>query len=56
MLQTYIVRGWPQNKDKLEPTQQGYWPIRYELAINDGVRMKGKQTIMPFSLQVQILD
>ena len=56
MLQAYIIRGWLQNKDDLEPTLQGYLPIRHELAIIDGVAMKGKQIIIPFSLQMQILD
>ena len=28
MLQSYTIRGWPQNKDELEPSLGGYWPIR----------------------------
>ena len=37
MPQTHITRGWPQNKDQLQPSFSGYVPLRYDLAkINDG--------------------
>ena len=42
MLQTHIIRGWPQNKDDLEPSLGEYQPIRHDLTIIDGVAMKGK--------------
>ena len=56
MLQMYVTRGLPQNKDDLEPTLDKYWPIWHDLAIINGVAMKGKQIITPFSLQKQMLD
>ena len=56
MVQTNIIRGWPPNKEELEPMLAGYWPIRNDLAMTDGVAMKGKQIIIPFTLQKQILD
>ena len=40
MLQTCIIIGWPQNKDNLETTLQGYWPMGHKLSIIDGVAMK----------------
>ena len=42
MVQAYIIREWPQNKDDLEPTLGRYWPIRHDLLMVDGVAMKGK--------------
>ena len=35
MLQTYIIRGWTQNKVDLRPTLHKHWPIRHDLAIID---------------------
>ena len=51
MLKTHIIRGWPQNKDDLEPSLDGYWPIRHDLAMMNSVTMKGEKIIIPFSLQ-----
>ena len=42
MLQTYILRDWPQNKDNLEPMLSRYWSIRHELALIDSLAMNGK--------------
>ena len=42
ILQTYIIIGWPQNRDDFETTLYGYQPIMYKLAIIDGIAMKGK--------------
>ena len=42
MLQAHIIRVWLQNKDELETTLSGYWPIRPDLAMIDSVTMKGK--------------
>ena len=27
MVQAHIIRGWPNNKDELEPSLDRYWPI-----------------------------
>ena len=51
MLKTYVTRGLPQNKDDLKPTLGRYWPIRHDLAIIEGLVMKGKWIFIPFSLQ-----
>ena len=42
MLQTSMTRAWSQNKDDVESTPHTHWPIRHDLAIIDGVAMKGK--------------
>ena len=42
MLQMHIIRGWPQNKDDLEPSLSGYWSIMHDVIMIDGVTIKGK--------------
>ena len=39
------------NKYDSELSLGGYWPIRHDLAMIDGVAMKGKRIIIPFTLQ-----
>ena len=56
LLQTYISKVWLQNRDNLWPTFGPYWLIRYDLVLTDSVAIKGKQIIIPFSLQKQILN
>ena len=55
MLKSYIIWGWPHTKDEVEHSIQKYRPIRYKLAMIDGITMKGKCIIIPFILQNQIL-
>ena len=50
MLQAHIIKEWPQNKGEIESSLGGYWPIRHNLAMIDGVTLKGKQIIIPFAL------
>ena len=56
MLKAHITRGWPWNKDELEPNLGGYWPLRHDLAMIIGVTMKDKWIIILFMVQKQILD
>ena len=42
-------------KKEVEPGVERYWPIRHELAMIDGIVMTGKQIIVPYLLQRQIL-
>ena len=37
-------------KYKMEQSMQTYWPIRNELAIIDGISIKGKSIMIPFTL------
>ena len=43
-------------KDELLPNLRYYWPIRSELAMIDGIAMKGKRIRIPFLLQKKILQ
>ena len=53
-LNAYIIKGWLHKKDVVQDLQQ-YWPIRHELALIDGMAIKGKLFIVPSQLHVQIL-
>ena len=42
MPQVHKIKAWPQNKDETEPSLRRYSPIRHDLAMINGVAMKGK--------------
>ena len=43
-LKSYIIQGWPQNKDEVEQGMQRYWQIRHDLAMIDCIATKQKNT------------
>ena len=51
-----IIRGWPSTKDELHINTRPYWCYRYDLAVIDGVIMKGRHIIIPAELKQQVLD
>ena len=40
ILQAHIIRGWPQNKDELQHSLGGHWPIRHALSIIYGIAIR----------------
>ena len=46
-----ISKGWPSKQAQLPPEIRQYFPYRDELAVEDGVVMKGPKTVIPKSLQ-----
>ena len=48
--------GWPEHIKELPTDLKPYWSFRYELAIEDGVLFKGRQTVVPASMQRDILE
>ena len=55
-LKSFIIAGWPSTKEELHINLQPYWSYRDELAIIDGVMLKGRCMIIPTSLKQQVLD
>ena len=55
-LKTFIIAGWPHTKDELHTDIRPYWPYRDELAVIDGVILKGRHIIIPDSLKQQVLS
>ena len=54
-LKGIIITGWPDSRDELCVDLQPYWSYRDELAVIDGIILKGKCIIMPNSLRDQVL-
>ena len=52
-LKSYIIQGWPYKKGHC---MRQYLPIRSELAMVCSIIMKGKRTIIPLLLHMQILQ
>ena len=50
-----IITGWPDSRDELWAELQLYWSYRDELAVIDGIILKGKCIIIPNSLKEQVL-
>ena len=52
---TVIVEGWSESQRQLQPPLRPYWSCRDELAIEDGLIMKGDRLVIPLSLQAEVL-
>ncbi|RXN04113.1 sec1 family domain-containing 2-like protein [Labeo rohita] len=55
-LSTMIQQGWPSKEHSLCPTVRPYFPYRDELAVEDGIVMKGHKTVIPHSLQREYIS
>ena len=56
MSKSLIITGWPSTKDKLHTYLKPYWSYRDELAVIDGVALKGRCIVIPTCLKQQVLD
>ena len=54
-LKGIIITGWPDSRDELHSDLQPYWPYRDELAVIDGIILKGKHILITNSLKEQVL-
>ena len=50
-LKSLIIAGWSDSNNKLHADLRPYWSYRDELAVIDGVILKGRCIIMPNSLR-----
>ena len=55
-LKGIIITCWPDSRDELHVDLQPYWSYRDELAVIDGIILKGKCIIIPSSLKEQVLS
>ena len=55
-LKSFIISGWPDTKDKLHADLRPYWSYRGELAVIDGIILKGRHIVIPNNLKQQVLD
>ena len=51
-----IISGWPSTKVELHSNLRPYWSYRDDLAVIDGVVMKGRCIIIPAVLKQEVLD
>ena len=51
MLSELILHRWTLTKAEVWKDMQPYWSFRYEIAIIEGITMKGRRIIMPAVLQ-----
>ena len=54
-LNNYIQEGWPESLQDIPSSMSPYWCFRDQLAIVDGLIMKGDRIIMPSALQAETL-
>ena len=56
VLSTYVMYGWPSTRAEVIKEVQPYWSFRDELAVIDGITMKGIKIIMLAFLEKWGLD
>ena len=49
-----VIDGWPDTIQELPASIRSFWPFRDEIGISNGVLFKGKQVIVPRTLQEDI--
>ena len=52
-LKGYIIVGWPEIKDQVQCNIRTYWPFRDDMAVINGIIMKGRSVIIPDILKIQ---
>ena len=55
-LKNFIISGWPDMKDELHADLRPYWLYRGELAVIDGIILKGRYIVIPNSLKQQVFN
>ena len=52
----FKIAGWPESKEQVHQDIREYWSFRNDLAVIDGVIMKGRHVVIPEALKKQTLD
>ena len=55
-LKNIKISGWLATKDQLHIYKRPYWSYKDDLAVIDGIVMKGRCIIIPEVLKQQVLD
>ena len=55
-LKCFIITGWLDTREQLDQDIRPYWSIKDDMAVIDGVNMKGRCIIIPKALKEQALD
>ena len=54
-LMEFVIQGWPANKNQLPQNIRTYWTFRDDMAVTDGIVIKGRHIVIPRALQQQVL-
>ena len=54
-LKEVIIKGWPDTIQELSADMRPYWSIRDQLAVEDGIIMKGPQVVIPAPIRQDIM-
>ena len=54
LLKTVIQTGWPDTKEEVPLSVQGYFYVRDELSVQDGLVLKGERLVVPKSMREEI--
>ena len=54
LLKTVIQTGWPDTKEEVPVSIQGYFHFRDELSVQDGLVLKGERLVVPQSMREEI--
>ena len=55
-LRAVIIDGWPECQRDLAAPLRPYWSCRDELAVEDGLVVKGNRVVIPLCLQAEVLS
>ena len=55
-LRDVIVAGWPKSRKGLPSSLRSYWSCRDELAVEDGLVLKGERVVIPQEMREEILQ
>ena len=55
-LKHFIITGWPYSKEEISEELKLHWSYRDELAVINGIMLKGRCIIIPNSLRQQVLN
>lgn len=55
LLKDVVIKGWPQKRSECPTTLHSYWNYRDELALHDGLLLKGTRIIIPDSMRQAVL-
>ena len=54
LLKTVIQTGWPDTKEEVPLSIQGYFHFRDELSVQDGLVLKGERLVVPKSMREEV--
>lgn len=55
-LRDMILDGWPDSRSDCPTQLHGYWNYRDEMAIENGIILKGRRMVIPHTLRQALLD